>query len=163
MDVGPEAVRRYVAQYTDDASKIRFAWNGEHGDQFDDANMVFRDAVVDCVIDDPARAPLELLVELYRALTEYSGEAWCIDERVEDIGKLMLIKGRSGVVRDYIIGMRMSFDALCATSFVGCPRDVAEECINHVRAKLQSETNDDEIDIWQTGEERFEVLLKHSV
>ena len=157
------AVQRFVETYEDETTAICFAWNGKHEEQFEDANELFRDAVINLVISQPERAPLALLVGLYRALTEYSGEAWCIDERVEEIGKLMLIKGRADVAREYIIGARASFDAHSATSFTSCPRDIADECLGLARAKLKSEKSDDELAIWQTGEERFELLLKFSV
>ncbi|MDH3741667.1 MAG: hypothetical protein OER56_08720, partial [Hyphomicrobiales bacterium] len=108
MSADEVAVTEFVESYTDDASAIIFDWNGKHADEFQDANEAFRCAVIDCVIADPERAPLLLLVELYRALTDHSAEAWSIDQRVETIARLMLVKGRSAVAYDYIDGARKS-------------------------------------------------------
>lgn len=55
-----------------------------------------------------------------------------------------------------------SFDAHCGSSFEGCPRDVAEECLALARSKLNSETDEDELEIWAAGLERFSLLLEHS-
>lgn len=151
-----------MAGFAGDASAISFQWNGKHAEQFEDANELFRDAVLDQVIDRPDDAPLPLIVELYRALTEYSAEAWCIDERVENLAVMMLKKGRSGVARDYILGSMQSYDAQSASVFAGCPRDVAEECVALAHSKLRSEKNEDERQIWEVGLERFELLLKHA-
>ena len=159
---GTESVKRYVAGFANDASAISFRWNGRHEEQFEDANELFRCAVIERVIEHPDEAPLSLTVELYRALTEYSTEAWSIDERVEDLALLMLKKGGSAVARDYIIGAMQSFDAQCATVFAGCPRDVAEECVALAQSKLRSDKNEDERQIWEVGLERFEILLKHA-
>ena len=162
MSVDEVAIKGFVETYTDDASAISFAWNGKLADEFEDANEAFRCAVIDCVIADPERAPLPLLVELYRALADHSAEAWSIDQRVETIARLMLVKGRSAVAYDYIDGARKSFDAMCATSFAGCPRGVAEECLEFARASLKTASNDDDRDVWETAVERFELLLKHA-
>lgn len=160
MGTDEMAVRDFVEAYNGNTSAIRFAWNGKHDEQFQDANELFRDAVIDCVIETPASAPLPLLVDLYRALTDYSIEAWCIDERVETIGRLMLTKGRVAVAHEYIDGARKTFDAMCATSFEGCPRDVAEECLELARSNLKTAATGDEEDTWTMAVERFELLLK---
>ncbi|NNE24788.1 MAG: hypothetical protein HKN11_19490 [Rhizobiales bacterium] len=162
MSADEAAVKEFVETYTDDASAIIFDWNGKHADEFEDANEDFRSAVIDCVVADPDRVPLALLVELYRALTVRSAEAWSIDQRVETIARLMLVKGRSAVAYDYIEGARQSFDAMCATGFAGCPRDIAEECLEHARTSLRSASKDDGRDVWETAVERFELLLKHA-
>lgn len=160
MTTDDVAIRQFVEAYIDDASAIQFAWNGRHEEQFEDANEFFRDAVIDYVMEHPKRAPLSLLVDLYRALTDYSTEAWCINERVEVIGKLMLANGRATVARDYIDGARKTFDAMIATSFTGCPRDVAEECLELAQSNLKTTETGEEKEFWTTAVDRFELLLK---
>ncbi len=155
-------IEQFVASYTNDDTVISFRWNGKHGEEFVDDNADFREAVIEQVIGRPANVPLQLVVDLYRALTEHSVESWGIDPRVEDLGKLMLTAGRSAVARDYVVGSMQSFDANCGTSFAGCPRDVAEECLELARSKLHSETDEDERAIWTAGLERFNLLLEHS-
>lgn len=153
---------QFVATYTNDDSAISFRWNGKNGEEFVDQNAAFRDAVLGQVLRCPADAPLPLVVDLYRALTEQSVESWGIDSRVEDLGKLMLTAGRGKVARDYVVGSLRSFDAHCGTSFEGCPRDVAEECVELAQSKIRSETDEDELAIWTAGLGRFNLLLEHS-
>ncbi len=160
MNTDEAAVGQFVEAYSGDVSAIQFAWNGRQDEQFEDANELFRDAVIDSVIEAPGRAPISLLVDLYNALTDYSTEAWCIDERVEVIGRLMLVKGRAAVARDYIDGARKTYDAMSATSFTGCPADVAEECLELARLNLKTAETSQEREFWTTAVERFELLLK---
>ena len=155
-------IGQFVETYTNDDAAICFRWNGKHGDEFDDANEVFRNAVIDRVINQSEEAPLSLIVDLYRALTEYSAEAWCIDERVEDLAKIIIKAGGAQTARKFIVGAMQSFDAQCATLFSGSPRDKVEDCIKLMQSKLASETKEDERAIWRFGLEHFNKLLRHA-
>lgn len=157
-----EDVDKFVAIYSNDDALICFRWNGKHGGEFDDANEVFRNAVIDRVINQSEEVPLSLIVDLYRALTEYSADAWCIDERVEDIARLMIKTGGAQIAQEFIVGAMQSFDAQCATVFAGSPRDKVEEWLNLTHSKLASETEEDERRIWEFGLEHFKQLLKHA-
>lgn len=155
-------LEHFVVSYGQDDTAISFNWDGKDDEDFVDQNAEFRSAVVDYVISHTDHVPLKLMMDLYRALTEQSVQSWSIDARVEDLGKLMLTGGGSAVARDYLIGAMQSFDAQCGTSFVGCPKGVAEDCLALARARLQSETDEDELAIWEFGVERFGVLLEHA-
>jgi hypothetical protein len=157
-----ESVQGFIAAYDGDASAICFKWNGKHDDDFEDANEAFRDAVLERVSAHPGEAPVALVTDLYRALTEWSAEAWCIDDRVADLAREMLKRGRSAAARDFLVGAMQSFDAHCATLFSGCPRDVAEECLELTRIRLKSETDEEELRLWRAGLEHFTVLLKNA-
>lgn len=152
----------YVASYAEDNSKVAFLWDGTHSDDFVDENAEFREAVLTHVLQNPDATPLALVVALYHALTQMSAEAWGIDSRAETLGRLMLDRGRSAVARDYVEGTLCSFDAHCGTSFAGCPRDVATECLDFARNQLSAATCDDEKALWEAGVERFAVLLEHA-
>jgi len=153
---------KFVATYSNDDALICFRWNGKHGDEFDDANEGFRNAVIDRVLNQSEDVPLSLLVDLYRALTQYSAEAWCIDERVEDLAKLMIKTGGAQIAREFIVGAMQSFDAQCATVFSGSPRDKVEECLKLTQSKLETESEEDERTLWEFGLENFKKLLKHA-
>ena len=155
-------IGQFVDTYTNDDAAICFRWNGKHGDEFDDANETFRNAVIEWVINQSEEAPLTLIIDLYRALTEYSAEAWCIDERVEDLAKLMIKTGGAQVAREFIVGAMQSFDAQCATVFAGSPKDKVEECLKLTQSKLETENEEDERAIWEFGLENFKKLLKHA-
>jgi hypothetical protein len=153
---------KFVATYSNDDALICFRWNGKHEDEFDDANEGFRSAVIDRVLNKSEDAPLSLLVDLYRALTQYSAEAWCIDERVEDLAKLMIKTGGAQIAREFIVGAMQSFDAQCATVFSGSPRDKVEECLKLTQSKLETKSEEDERALWEFGLENFKKLLKHA-
>ena len=162
LDSNP-AHSRYITGYTGDSSAICFNWNGKHGDGFDDANMHFRDQVVAQVIANPEKAPLILLAALFDAITLCSQEAWSIDNRVEEIARLMLNKGGAAYADQYIAGSMRSFDANCATSFIGCRRHVAQMCLARASRELGDAADEDSRHFWEFSVERFELLLKHSV
>jgi len=155
-------IGQFVDTYTNGDAAICFRWNGKHGDEFDDANETFRNAVIEWVINQSEEAPLTLIIDLYRALTEYSAEAWCIDERVEDLAKLMIKTGGAQVAREFIAGAMQSFDAQCATVFAGSPKDKVKECLKLAKSKLETESEEDERALWEFGLENFKKLLKHA-
>jgi len=155
-------IDKFIETYSNDDAAICFRWNGKHEDEFEDANEEFRNAVMERVINRRQDVPLSLAVDLYRALTEYSAEAWCIDERVEDLAKTIIKAGGAQIVREFIVGAMQSFDAQCATVFAGSPRDKVEECLNLTQSKLESESEEDERAIWEFGLEHLKRLLKHA-
>src|SRR4051812_39600382 len=68
----PEDARRFAANYTPaDERSIRFAWNGEHSEEFEDANHDFRQEVLAVALEDLGAFPIELVRDLYRAETEF--------------------------------------------------------------------------------------------
>ena len=156
------AISAYIDGFDGDASRIRVALSTDAAGGSLDQNEAFRSDVVDQVLAAPEKASIELLVALYRALTFHSAEAWGADPRMEEIGKQMLIRGGRSVARDYVTGAAQSFDALCATSFVDCPRAVAEVCLGYARECLAAAGDEDEKALWTLGVERFEALLQHA-
>ncbi len=154
---------QFINGYSGDDSRIRFEWNGKHGDAFSDTNSEFRDQIVAQVIADPVGVPVILLADLFDAITLCSQEAWSIDDRIEQIARLLLNNGGAAEARRYITGSMRSFDANCATSFAGCRRDVAEECLALAGRELDNAVGEDSRHFWEFAVERFELLLKHSV
>jgi len=155
-------IDKFIETYSKDDAAICFRWNGKHEDEFEDANEAFRNAVIERVINQPEEVSLSLAIDLYRALTEYSAEAWCIDERVEELARTIINAGGAQIAREFIVGAMQSFDAQCATVFSGSPRDKVEDCIKLTQSRLASETEADERAIWEFGLEHFSKLLKHA-
>ena len=151
----------FIRQYDGDDRRIRFHRNPvPDGDPFD-LNEDFRGKVVTAVLSQPEDAPLSLLCDLFRAITDCAAEAWSVDERIEAIGSAMLKKGRTDVVPAYVEGAWKSFDTMCATSFAGCPPDLAQECLDHAITKRRQATRQDDVDMWSFAVQRFEELKLH--
>jgi hypothetical protein len=62
-----DAVKDFVRTYTHEAeSKIAFAWNGKHANEFIDSNMNFRQVVCNYFEDEKDGFSLSLIAALYK-------------------------------------------------------------------------------------------------
>ncbi len=156
------SIDRFIADYEGDDSCIRFEWNGKHDDDFKDANEAFRSDVIDRVIAHPSDVQLKLIAGLYRALTHFSAEAWCIDDRVEALARLMINKGGPAVSRDFIIGAMESFDAQCAAVFTGAQKEMVGQCLEDAQTKLDAAKDENERTIWLFALEHFAKLRRYA-
>ena len=143
--------------------RIRFHRNPDPDQGPFDLNEDFRSKVIGSVLFGPNDAPLSLLCDLFRAITHCAAEAWSVDERVEEIGKAMLVKGGTDVVSVYVEGAWQSYDTICATNFVGCPLELAQECLDYAKKKRRQASEKDAIDMWNFAVQRFEELKSHGV
>jgi hypothetical protein len=160
-DLHPLDVSKFVAAYTSaDETFIRFDWNGEHGDKFEDKNQVFRAAVLDRVDEDLQAAPIELVRDLFRAVTVFSREAWCIDRRVGRLGEHLLRHGADQFIEDYIEGKHQSFDASCGAAAFDCDESLSRHLLQVVRDRLRCESDPRRIEVLKLGEETFERWTK---
>lgn len=62
-------VDNFITLYEGDNRRIRFAWNGKHADDFEDANETFRAAVLARLLAHPELAPLPLVRDVFVAET----------------------------------------------------------------------------------------------
>jgi hypothetical protein len=148
-------VRDFIAGYTPvDEKFIRFDWNGVHAEGFVDRNLTFRKSVLDAVLADLRAAPLELTRDLYRAETQFSREAWCIDNRVSQLGEHLLRHGNDRFIEDYIEGKHQSFEASCGAYF-DCDLPLAQHLLRIVRQRLQAETDAHKLELLRLAEETF--------
>lgn len=155
-DISDEKVRTFIADYTpSDEQFLCFRWNGKHGDDFEDENRLFREAIWEAVVDDLDSAPLELVRDLYRAETRCSKEAWCIAGDIDQLAEHLLRRGKDQFVEDFIEGKYQSFDASIGTAFeVDLP--LAEHLLRVVQERLRSATDEDRIRLLRVGEETFQ-------
>jgi hypothetical protein len=149
-------VQQFISSYSDGhQSRIGFAWNGEHADGFQDANYEFRKLVLDAVLTAPTAAPLPLVRDLFRAETEFSREAWCVDNRIVILAEIMLRYGGKALLMDFLRGRCQSFDASMACGGVRIDRLVAAELLGEVERLLAATTDSNERSILEVGREVF--------
>ncbi|MHB1038174.1 MAG: hypothetical protein ACYC35_13665 [Pirellulales bacterium] len=146
----------FIASYSNsDERRIAFAWNGKHAGDFNDGNLEFRKAVLDAVLANPAVAPLALVRDLFRAETEFSREAWCVDNRVAALAGIMLTRGKTEVLMDFLRGKCQSFDASMACGGMVIEPEVAAELLREIDARMKAPTDDEERRLLQVGREVF--------
>ena len=136
---------QFIASYTDsDEHRIAFAWNGKHGGAFEDANYEFRQAVLDATLTYTDVAPLALVRDLFRAETEWSREAWCVDNRVADLAGIMLTRGKQELLMDFLRGKCQSFDASMACGGMSIEPQLAAELLRDVEVRMNACAEDEE-------------------
>src|SRR5437870_584093 len=108
-------VEAFVAEYAElQADRIRFAWNGQHGDQFADQNYEFRKKVLAVALKAPDAVPLLLIRDLFEAETSFAKEAWCVDLRVGELARILLTRGGPVFAEDFFRGKYRGQDAYLA-------------------------------------------------
>jgi hypothetical protein len=148
-------IAAFIANYTAaDEPRIRFDWNGKHGDDCVDRNMDFRDEVREAVVQDIAAAPLALIRDLFRAETQFSREAWCIAEDVGVLAESLLRRGGVDYLDDFLEGKFQSFDASLGSSFE-YDLPLAQAMLAEVRERLTSSPDSPQAELWRSGEELF--------
>jgi len=149
-------ISKFVRNYSEaDAHRIVFAWNGRHADEFEDANLEFRQRVLDAVEAEPAAAPLTLIRDLFRAETELSREAWCVDQRVALLARVMLIRDGKGLLLEFLRGKCQSFDASMCCGRAYLEPHVASDLLQEVERRLTTTTDEQEIALLRVGVEMF--------
>ncbi len=147
---------QFIASYTNsDEHRIAFAWNGEHADTFQDANYEFRKAVLDATLASADVAPLALVRDLFRAETEWSREAWCVDNRVAVLAGIMLTRGKQSLLMDFLRGKCQSFDASMACGGMSIQPQLAAELLREVNVRMNASTDDKERHLLQVGRDVF--------
>ena len=147
---------RFIASYTDaDEPRIAFAWNGKHAKDFRDANNDFRKAVLGAVFKEAAAAPLALIRDLFCAETEYSREAWGIDNRVIALAEIMLARCGRAALMDFLRGKCQSFDASMACGAVRIDQQLAAELLDEAERRLAESTDDRERHLLKVGQKVF--------
>ncbi len=154
-------IDEFIAAYSEgDESRIAFAWNGEHGKTFADANYDFRKQVLETVLSRPDQAPIVLIRDLYGAETRYSKEAWGVDKRVAQLASLLLHRGGPEFVEDYIEGKFQSMDAAMAAGAFEISDPLATALLGETRRRLRDTgISEQRRRRLEAGEELFAKLL----
>jgi len=107
------------------------------------------------VLANPAVAPLTLVRDLFRAETEFSREAWCVDNRVADLAGIMLTRGKCAFLMDFLRGKCQSFDASMACGGMVIDPETAAELLREIDVRMNAATDDEERRLLQVGRDVF--------
>ena len=139
-----DAVESFVSNYSEaDRSRIAFAWNGEHAQEFVDANQEFRWQVVRACLQSPQDAPPGLLEALFLEDAEWSAQAWGAPHHFGPLGSVLLEYGRDGTLEAFARGCVRSFDTWGACHGIVISSGAAESYLASARLALQG-TEDSE-------------------
>ena len=99
-----------------DEPRVAFAWNGQHGDGFTDANQQFRSEVIDWCLAHPRAASPVLLGALLQADAAWAVQAWAVPDRFPRLAEALLSHPQSGPeeLDAFIAAAQCSFDCYCS-------------------------------------------------
>jgi len=149
----------FVRSYSNDsAGLVRFAWNGEHGDGFADANLDLRRRVLAVVLTHLDAAPLDLLRCLFEAETQFAQKAWGVNRDMHILAQALLLRGGTAAVLDFLRGKLRSQDTNCECAQIKLPKALAADLASHCRQMLNGPIEDADRIIAEHGVEFFSAL-----
>jgi hypothetical protein len=141
-----------------DFDKIKFDWNGQHGDKFQDGNYNFRMEVCEFIVPNLDKVKLELIRDLYLELAKCSKEIWIIYNKFHLFAQQLLARGGTNYLMDYMQGASLSFDAHIASGSIEINRDIAKQCLNYILKRTRTPENEAEKRLCEAFIKRFEWL-----
>ena len=128
-----EDTSAFCLNYThSNESKISFAWNGKHAEEFVDTNLKFRRNLIEFVIKNLDSAPFDLIKDLYKAETLFAKEAWGVNNSVLFFAETILRRGTVQDLDDFVSGYMQSFDTDMCIQGIKLPNEIlqvfAKEC-----------------------------------
>jgi hypothetical protein len=133
----PAEIGVFVANYSPASiDRIRFAWNGKHAAELVDANQAFRGDVVAFVVDQPHKAPLILLRDLFLEEAGWCREAWCASQHFSSLAETVIKKCGVPFLDDFLKGMMASFDTFGACHQMRLGEYEIDEFSKAIKARL---------------------------
>lgn len=97
-------IKNFIKEYSkSDFGKIKFDWNGKHGNELEDPNMAFRMEVCEYLIKDFSIANDELILDLFQELSKSSKETWGVYGNYHLFAQEILDRGRTKYLLTYLI------------------------------------------------------------
>ena len=155
-----EELRSFVENYSkEDFDRIKFDWNGKHGDEFEDKNLVFRTMLAEFMKEDFSFSPDQLIIDMYLALAECGEQSFGIYLNFHLFANELLNRGGAKYFTHYMEGAKRSMD-----TYISSGRDlkISKEILNEICDLIQDkiDTSDKDSKLYEGFQERFDFLLK---
>lgn len=138
--------------------RIEFAWNGKHASEFHDANQEFRSNVVAFVCENSGQGSVELLRDLFIEESKWSVQAWCAPFTFANLGALLLNRGGTDYLSDFLDGFNASFDTFGACHQMDLDPIVASSLVRQVQQQLNEASDERSKTKLESGKQLFEKL-----
>ncbi len=150
---------KFVQSFSDDSvGLVRFAWNGEYGEGFADANYDRRKRVLAVVLAHPDATPLDLLRCLFEAETQFAQKAWGVNRDMHVLAQALLLRGGTATVMDFLRGKLRSQDTNLECAQVELPKALTADLASHCRKILNGPIEDGDRILAKHGVEFFSAL-----
>lgn len=150
--------QKFIKEYSkSDFDKIKFDWNGKHGDDLKDPNMDFRMQVCEYLIMDFSIAPDNLILDLYQELSKSSKETWGVYRSYHLFAQEILNRGKTKYLLNYLQGASQSFDTLLASGRIELTNDDKKEILDFVEKQMADNTNTEYRKYYEFAQQRFAI------
>lgn len=151
-------IEKFIKEYSNsDFDKIKFDWNGKHGDDLDDPNMDFRMEVCEFLIKDFSIANDELILDLYQELSKSSKETWGVYISYHLFAQEILNRGRTKYLLNYLKGASQSFDTGLASGRINLTNEEKEEILEFVNNQIEDKSNQENRKYFEFAQKRFTI------
>ncbi len=138
-----------------DFDKIKFDWNGQHGNSFNDKNDGFRIELCEYIIPQIHKVKLELIRDLYLELAKKSKESWSIYDKFNLFGQELLIRGGTTFLMDYMHGASLSFDTSLSSGNIKINKDIALQLVDYIEKKIENSGEEENTKFYERFKQRF--------
>lgn len=151
-------IKKFITEYSNsDFERIKFDWNGKHGDKLVDPNMDFRMEVCEFLIKDFSIANDELILDLYQELSKSSKETWEVYRSYHLFAQEILNRGRTKYLLNYLKGASQSFDTGLASGRINLTNEEKKEILDYIDQEMDNELNQDNRKYFEFAQKRFAI------
>jgi len=151
-------IEKFIKEYSEsDFDKIKFDWNGKHGDELKDPNMDFRMEVCEYLIKDFSIAPDSLILHLYQELSKSSKETWGVYRSYHLFAQEILNRGKTKYLLNYLQGASQSFDTSLASGRIVLTNDEKKEILGFVDTQMADRSNTENRKYFEFAKHRFAI------
>lgn len=156
-------IRKFVENYSGkDFDRIKFLWNGKHGDDFEDKNHEFRMQVCETIKDDFSYSSDQLIVDIYLELSKCAAEAWGVYESYHLFANELLERGGTKYFDAYIEGASQCMDTEFSSGQLDLSRERVHEILDHITSTLANARNESDIHGYDYMLNRFQRLSERN-
>ena len=144
-----------------DFNKIEFAWNGEFGSKFKDANWEFRIELCEFIYPRIDKVNLELIRDLYLEFGKCSEASFGAYLKMYLLGQELLLRGGTTFVMDYLKGAAYSVDTYATSAHINISKELAMEILTYIEERIKTTADEKERKLLeQIGRTRFSWQVK---
>lgn len=128
-----QSVNDFIKNYqVTDKHQIDFMWNGKHGDELEDANYEFREAVAKSLVIGDIKGSDELVRDVFLVEAAFSAAIWGATMNLHELGTLLLSQARSKHIDAFFEGKGQSFDTDCDVNACNVPSSILQDIVNEL-------------------------------
>ena len=160
MQMKKQYLKEFAENYSEsDFEKIKFDWNGKHGNDFSDPNMEFRMKLCEFIKSNFALCSDQLIINLYLQLSRSAKETFGVYLGYHLFANELLERGGTEYFDIYIEGASQSMDTGIMRGRLDLSKNRINEIIALINQKLVDSPNERG---YEHMKERFEWLKAKS-